>query len=112
MRTESMSTEFLMKKRPCAARLTLAHMLKTAVLVGLSVLFTGSLFLAAAADKPARAFKLTAESPAFWKLLDRKAKLTKVAGFEWGTGFYICPTPPEESARFIREAQVMPVASR
>jgi UDPglucose--hexose-1-phosphate uridylyltransferase len=39
-------------------------------------------------------------------------KLTKVAGFEWGTGFYICPTPPEESARFIREAQVMPVASR
>jgi UDPglucose--hexose-1-phosphate uridylyltransferase len=33
-------------------------------------------------------------------------KLTKVAGFEWGTGFYICPTPPEESARFMREAQV------
>jgi UDPglucose--hexose-1-phosphate uridylyltransferase len=36
-------------------------------------------------------------------------KLTKVAGFEWGSGFYICPTPPEESARFLREAQV-PVA--
>ena len=33
-------------------------------------------------------------------------KLTKVAGFEWGTGFYICPTPPEESARFLREVQV------
>ncbi len=33
-------------------------------------------------------------------------KLTKVAGFEWGSGFYICPTPPEESARFLREAQV------
>jgi len=33
-------------------------------------------------------------------------KLIKVAGFEWGTGFYICPTPPEESARFLREAQV------
>lgn len=31
-------------------------------------------------------------------------KLTKVAGFEWGTGFYICPTPPEESAKFLREA--------
>jgi len=30
-------------------------------------------------------------------------KLTKVAGFEWGTGFYINPTPPEESARFLRE---------
>ena len=33
-------------------------------------------------------------------------KLTKVAGFEWGTGFYINPTPPEESAKFLREAEV------
>ncbi|MDQ6663726.1 MAG: galactose-1-phosphate uridylyltransferase [Acidobacteriota bacterium] len=31
-------------------------------------------------------------------------KLTKVAGFEWGTGFYINPTPPEESAKYLREA--------
>jgi len=30
-------------------------------------------------------------------------KLTKVAGFEWGTGFYINPTPPEEAAHFLRE---------
>ncbi len=29
-------------------------------------------------------------------------KLTKVAGFEWGTGFYINPTPPEEAAAFLR----------
>ena len=29
-------------------------------------------------------------------------KLTKVAGFEWGSGFYINPTPPEESAKFLR----------
>jgi UDPglucose--hexose-1-phosphate uridylyltransferase len=33
-------------------------------------------------------------------------KLTKTAGFEWGTGFYINPTPPEEAARFLREASV------
>jgi UDPglucose--hexose-1-phosphate uridylyltransferase len=33
-------------------------------------------------------------------------KLTKVAGFEWGTGFYINPTPPEESAKFLREAAI------
>jgi len=33
-------------------------------------------------------------------------KLTKTAGFEWGTGFYINPTPPEEAARFLREARV------
>jgi len=31
-------------------------------------------------------------------------KLTRVAGFEWGTGFYINPTPPEEAARFLRDA--------
>ena len=32
-------------------------------------------------------------------------KLTKVAGFEWGTGFYINPTPPEEAANYLREAK-------
>jgi len=31
-------------------------------------------------------------------------KLTKMAGFEWGTGFYINPTPPEEAAKYLREA--------
>jgi UDPglucose--hexose-1-phosphate uridylyltransferase len=33
-------------------------------------------------------------------------KLTNVAGFEWGTGFYINPTAPEEAARFLRELDV------
>ena len=37
--------------------------------------------------------------------IEMMPKLTKVAGFEWGTGFYINPTPPEESARFLREAK-------
>ena len=31
-------------------------------------------------------------------------KLTKQAGFEHGTGFYINPTPPEEAAQFLRDA--------
>jgi UDPglucose--hexose-1-phosphate uridylyltransferase len=31
--------------------------------------------------------------------------LTRVAGFEWGSGFFINPTPPEEAARYLREAQ-------
>jgi UDPglucose--hexose-1-phosphate uridylyltransferase len=31
-------------------------------------------------------------------------KLTRVAGFEVGSGFYINPTPPEEAAKFLREA--------
>jgi len=26
-----------------------------------------------------------------------------VGGFEWGTGFYINPTPPEEAAQFLRD---------
>jgi UDPglucose--hexose-1-phosphate uridylyltransferase len=42
--------------------------------------------------------------------LEIMPKLTKLAGFEWGTGFYINPTPPEESAKFLREAAV-PVAT-
>jgi len=33
-------------------------------------------------------------------------KLTKVAGFEWGSGFYINPTAPEEAAKFLREAKI------
>ena len=34
-------------------------------------------------------------------------KLTRVAGFEWGSGFYINPTPPEESAKFLRDATLV-----
>ncbi len=33
-------------------------------------------------------------------------KVTRIAGFEWGTGFYINPTPPEESAAYLREADL------
>ena len=33
-------------------------------------------------------------------------KLTPVAGFEWGTGFYINPVTPEDAAKFLREAEI------
>ncbi len=33
-------------------------------------------------------------------------RLTKVAGFEWGSGFYINPVPPEDAAAFLREEEV------
>lgn len=33
-------------------------------------------------------------------------KLTQVAGFEWGTGFYINPVKPEDSAKFLRDAEI------
>ena len=32
-------------------------------------------------------------------------KLTKVAGFEWATGFYVNPTGPEEAAEVLRNAR-------
>ena len=30
-------------------------------------------------------------------------RLTTVAGFEWGTGYYINPTPPESAAEYLRK---------
>ena len=38
--------------------------------------------------------------------LEIMPKLTKVAGFEWGSGFYINPTAPEEAARYLREIKL------
>jgi len=37
-------------------------------------------------------------------------RLTRVAGFEWGTGFYINPVPPEQAAEFLRKTEVDPAA--
>ena len=53
-------------------------------------------------------------SAGFWKTLEYDyhwhieimPRLTKVAGFEWGSGFYINPTPPEDAAKFLREVQI------
>ncbi len=33
-------------------------------------------------------------------------RLTRVAGFERGTGFYICPIPPEMTADFLKEVDI------
>ncbi len=33
-------------------------------------------------------------------------KLTKIAGFEWGTGFYINSIPPELASEYLREAKI------
>jgi UDPglucose--hexose-1-phosphate uridylyltransferase len=51
------------------------------------------------------------EKLGYWKTIDQDyhwhieiiPRLTRVAGFEWGTGFYICPLPPEDAANFLRE---------
>lgn len=50
----------------------------------------------------------------YWDTLDQDfrwhieilPRLTEPAGFEWGTGFYINPTPPEESAQYLRELTI------
>ncbi len=39
--------------------------------------------------------------------LEITPRLTKVAGFEWGTGFYICPVTPEAAAKFLREVNIL-----
>jgi UDPglucose--hexose-1-phosphate uridylyltransferase len=36
--------------------------------------------------------------------IDILPRLTQVAGFEWGTGFYINPVSPESATEFLREA--------
>ncbi len=33
-------------------------------------------------------------------------KLTSFAGFEWGSGFYINPIPPEDTCRYLREVEL------
>lgn len=33
-------------------------------------------------------------------------KLTSIAGFEWGSGFYINPTPPEDAAKYLQEVNL------
>ncbi len=33
-------------------------------------------------------------------------KLTSIAGFEWGSGFYINPLPPEDAAKYLRDAKI------
>jgi UDPglucose--hexose-1-phosphate uridylyltransferase len=37
--------------------------------------------------------------------LELMPKLTRLAGFELGTGFFMNPTPPEDAARFLRLAE-------
>ncbi len=38
--------------------------------------------------------------------LELVPRLTKIAGFEWGTGFYINPTPPEIAAEYLRKINI------
>ena len=56
----------------------------------------------------------TPRRPGYWETLQYDfhwhleiiPRLTRMAGFEWGTGFYINPTPPEDAARWLREVEM------
>jgi len=77
-----------------------------------TVLKTILLKLESALDKPAynyiihtSPFDSQAQPHYHWHL-EIIPRLTRVAGFEWGTGFYINPVPPEQAAQFLREVGV------
>ncbi|HEX7003823.1 MAG TPA: hypothetical protein VF168_06525 [Trueperaceae bacterium] len=47
---------------------------------------------------------LPGDDEAFHWHIEVLPKLTYQSGFDWGSGFYVNPTPPEDAARFLREA--------
>ena len=46
------------------------------------------------------------ELPHYHWHMEIMPRLTRVAGFEWGSGFYINPVYPEQAASFMRETEV------
>ncbi len=64
-------------------------------------------------------FRHAKDKVAHWKTIEDDyhwhieliPRLTRVAGFEWGSGFYINPTPPEESAQYLRQAVTEPATA-
>ncbi|MBU1061447.1 MAG: galactose-1-phosphate uridylyltransferase [Candidatus Omnitrophica bacterium] len=56
-----------------------------------------------------------AKRPGYWRSITEDyhwhievtPRITQVAGFEWGSGFYINPTPPEDAAKYLREAKAL-----
>lgn len=46
------------------------------------------------------------EVPHYHWHLEIIPRLTRIAGFEWGSGFYINPVLPEQAAAFLREVDV------
>ena len=54
----------------------------------------------------------TRELPHYHWHIEIIPRLTRVAGFEWGTGFYINPVAPEEAAAFLRDTEVDPTTGK
>ena len=54
---------------------------------------------------PKEEYEHTIEEDYHWHI-ELFPRLLKTAGFEWGSGFYINPTPPEAAAKFMRELKI------
>jgi UDPglucose--hexose-1-phosphate uridylyltransferase len=57
----------------------------------------------ASVRRPGRGYWQSIDYDYHWHL-EIIPRLTKMAGFEWGTGFYINPTPPEEACAHLRRS--------
>ncbi len=74
--------------------------------------------LEVALDRPAYNYIIhtspfdTRELPHYHWHIEIIPRLTRVAGFEWGTGFYINPVSPEDAAQYLRDIEVDPTAAR
>lgn len=51
---------------------------------------------------PKEGYWITIDQDYLWHI-ELIPRLTRIAGFEWGTGCLINPTPPERSAEFLRQ---------
>ncbi len=77
-----------------------------------TVLKTILLKLESALNKPAYNYIIhtspfnTQAVPHYHWHIEIMPRLTRVAGFEWGTGFYINPVPPEQAAAYLRDTEV------
>ncbi|MBI5873593.1 MAG: galactose-1-phosphate uridylyltransferase [Candidatus Omnitrophica bacterium] len=46
------------------------------------------------------------ERPGYHWHIEVMPRLSRIAGFEWGTGFYAVATPPEVAIRYLKEARI------
>jgi gluconolactonase len=71
----------ILKMQSSASRLFWRRVIQAMTALAASVvLLAGPRLISVGAGAPERTFKLTAETSSFWKLFDRNAKLTRVAG--------------------------------
>ena len=91
-----MKRESTLKMPSSAVKSRLNRSVKTFLLLSCLAGLFGTISVAIGADQPKRDFKLVAESPKFWKLFDRKAKLGTVA-----TGFGFTEGPVWDQSGFL-----------